>query len=397
MPDTPNHLPPGWRVVRFDQMAENIVERVDKPSEAGVQYYVGLEHLDPESLKLRRWGTPDDVSATKLKFQPGDIIFGRRRAYQRKLAVAEFEGICSAHALVLRAREETVLPGFLPFFMQSDVFFERAMAISVGSLSPTINWKALARQEFAIPPRAEQQRIAELLWAADAAVEGYRLVIEELQSLRRALWLDFANKNITTVPMGNVAKISNGSTPSRRKTEYWEGGTVPWLPTQKVHDRLIQGADEFITQLAVEEWPMRVFPANSVLVAMIGEGKTRGMAAYLGIDACINQNFACVTPTKDIDSWYLFACLDNSYSQLRNFSQGSSQGALNCRVLQKFPIPLPSRTQQLHIGGTFHAIDERINMVNSHISRVAFTKQLLQERLLAPDHQAEQEVQPFSV
>ncbi|MFP4441143.1 MAG: restriction endonuclease subunit S [Chloroflexaceae bacterium] len=180
MPDATNHLPPGWRVVRFDQMAESITERVDKPSEAGVEYYVGLEHLDPESLKLRRWGTPDDVSATKLKFQPGDIIFGRRRAYQRKLAVAEFEGICSAHALVLRAREDTVLPGFLPFFMQSDVFFERAMAISVGSLSPTINWKALARQEFAIPPRAEQQRIAELLWAADAAVEGHLTAQEEL-------------------------------------------------------------------------------------------------------------------------------------------------------------------------------------------------------------------------
>jgi type I restriction enzyme S subunit len=327
----------------------------------------------------------------------GQVLFGKRRAYQRKAAVAEFDGICSGDILVFEPASDDLLPELLPFIVQSDGFYERALGTSAGSLSPRTNWKSLAAYEFPLPPRAEQQRIAELLWAADAAVEGYRLVIEELQSLRRALWLDFANKNITTVPMGNVAKISNGSTPSRRKTEYWEGGTVPWLPTQKVHDRLIQGADEFITQLAVEEWPMRVFPANSVLVAMIGEGKTRGMAAYLGIDACINQNFACVTPTKDIDSWYLFACLDNSYSQLRNFSQGSSQGALNCRVLQKFPIPLPSRTQQLHIGGTFHAIDERINMVNSHISRVAFTKQLLQERLLAPDHQAEQEVQPFSV
>jgi type I restriction enzyme, S subunit len=107
----------GWRVVRFDQMAESISDRVDNPSEANVAYYVGLEHLDPESLKIRRWGTPDDVEATKLRFKPGDIIFGRRRAYQRKVAVAEFEGICSAHALVLRAREETVLKEFLPFFM----------------------------------------------------------------------------------------------------------------------------------------------------------------------------------------------------------------------------------------------------------------------------------------
>ena len=87
-------------------MAESIGDRVDDLSRAGVERYVGLEHLDPESLKLRRWGTPDDVEATKLRFQSGDIIFGNRRACQRKLAVADFEGICSAHAMVLRARED---------------------------------------------------------------------------------------------------------------------------------------------------------------------------------------------------------------------------------------------------------------------------------------------------
>src|SRR3712207_6712647 len=115
-------------------MAENVNDRVDDPAEAGVEYYVGLEHLDPESLKIRRWGKPTDVEATKLRFQPGDIIFGRRRAYQRKLAVAEFEGICSAHAMVVRARPERVLPEFLPFLIMSDRFMNRAVEISVGSL-----------------------------------------------------------------------------------------------------------------------------------------------------------------------------------------------------------------------------------------------------------------------
>src|SRR6266446_5219009 len=112
------HSKSGWRLVRFEDMAENIGDRVDNPAEAGVERYVGLEHLDPESLKIRRWGTPDEVEATKLRFQTGDIIFGKRRAYQRKLAVADFEGICSAHAMVLRAREETVVKDFLPVFMQ---------------------------------------------------------------------------------------------------------------------------------------------------------------------------------------------------------------------------------------------------------------------------------------
>lgn len=178
-----------WGRFRFAQMAENITDRVDNPAESGVDRYVGLEHLAPESLQIRRWGVPTDVEATKLRFQPGDIIFGKRRAYQRKLAVADFEGICSAHALVLRARPEVVSPDFLPFFMQSETFFERALAISVGSLSPTINWRTLAAQEFALPPLEEQRRIAEVLWAVDAACTQAFSVVDALQFARNT-WFD---------------------------------------------------------------------------------------------------------------------------------------------------------------------------------------------------------------
>jgi type I restriction enzyme, S subunit len=147
------------KLFRFDQMARLINDRVDNPAESGVERYVGLEHLDAESLRIRRWGEITDVESTKLRFKPGDIIFGKRRVYQRKLAVADFEGICSAHAMVLRAKPDVVLPEFLPFFMRSDCFMDRALAISVGSLSPTINWNALAREEFALPPIEVQRRM----------------------------------------------------------------------------------------------------------------------------------------------------------------------------------------------------------------------------------------------
>jgi len=170
----------GWQVRRFDEMATMVNDRVDNPDAAGVDRYVGLEHLDSESLKIRRWGSPSDVTATKLRFREGDIIFGRRRVYQRKLAVADFDGICSAHAMVLRAKPSVVLVDFLPFFMQSDLFMERALEISVGSLSPTINWKTLAKQEFALPPLEEQRRMAEALRSIEAA--GNRLFEARRQS-----------------------------------------------------------------------------------------------------------------------------------------------------------------------------------------------------------------------
>jgi type I restriction enzyme, S subunit len=161
----------GWRRMRFGDFADSINERVE-PADAADEPYVGLEDLDPGDLHIRRWGKGSDVIGTKLRFRKGDIIFGRRRAYQRKLAVAEFDGICSAHAMVVRARPELVLPEFLPFLMMSDRFMKRAVAISVGSLSPTINWTTLKLEEFDLPPLKHQRQFAEVLAAIDKLLQA---------------------------------------------------------------------------------------------------------------------------------------------------------------------------------------------------------------------------------
>lgn len=177
-----------WTRVKFGDVIDSVTDRVDNPSEAGVDRYVGLEHLDPGVLTVQRWGSPDEVEAQKLRFQPGDVIFGRRRAYQKKVALAEFEGICSAHALVLRARSEHIHPDFLPVFLSSDYFLDRAIGISVGSLSPTVNWRDLKVQEFDLPPLDEQKRIADLLWALEdhrSSVESARVIaLTNLEGIR---------------------------------------------------------------------------------------------------------------------------------------------------------------------------------------------------------------------
>jgi type I restriction enzyme, S subunit len=199
---------------RFDQIAENIRVPV-LPSDTDLKRYVGLEHLDPESLKLRRWGNPSDVIGQKLRFWKGDIIYGKRRAYQRKLAVADFDGICSAHAFVLRAKPDVCLPVFFPFFLQSELFHQRALEISVGSLSPTINWSTLAKQGFPLPPVEEQRRIADLLWAADDVIVRNQEVVEKLLTIQKWQldnWL--IDKNLNSdwqeVKLEDVCDIQNG-------------------------------------------------------------------------------------------------------------------------------------------------------------------------------------------
>uniref|UniRef100_UPI001C8F43FB restriction endonuclease subunit S n=1 Tax=Enterococcus faecalis TaxID=1351 RepID=UPI001C8F43FB len=213
---TENILKPGWKVWRFDQIATNVNVRISNPSESGMKYYIGLDHLDSDSLKIRRWGSPDDVAATKLMFKKGDIIFGRRRAYQRKVGVAEFDGICSAHAMVLRAKPDVVLPEFLPFFIQSDLFMNRAVEISVGSLSPTINWKTMAAQEFPVPPISEQLYIIKVLSSAHECYGTYRELEFYLEKILLArtndLFSVLAGEENKIQLIGDVAEVKYGLT-----------------------------------------------------------------------------------------------------------------------------------------------------------------------------------------
>ncbi|EZQ01076.1 restriction endonuclease subunit S [Acinetobacter sp. Ver3] len=147
-----------YQEVKFGEIAKHISKRIE-PSETTLEIYVGLEHLDPDSLKITRHGVPSDVAGQKLLVKKGQIIFGKRRAYQRKIAVADWDCICSAHAMVLEAIPGKILPEFLPFFMQSNQFMERAVEISEGSLSPTIKWKVLEIQKFKLPTIENQKTI----------------------------------------------------------------------------------------------------------------------------------------------------------------------------------------------------------------------------------------------
>lgn len=296
----------GWTRVRFDQIATQINERVDNPAEAGVERYVGLEHLDPDSLRIRRWGEPTDVESTKLRFQPGDIIFGKRRVYQRKVAVADFEGICSAHAMVLRAKPGAVLTEFLPFFMQSDLFMERALSISVGSLSPTINWKALAAEEFMLPPIQEQARLVEASLAIEGTVNAYREKIETLSGLRMSFLNDhFLPRLKSGVPLKSVASLKSGGTPSRSNAAFW-GGSLPWASGKDLKVRLLNDTEEHLTE---QGWSAaKIAPKGATLVVVRGMILAHTFPVSVAAQPmAFNQDLRALVAGKKIRPEYLTA------------------------------------------------------------------------------------------
>jgi type I restriction enzyme S subunit len=250
---------------------------------------------------------------------------------------------------VLSPKDDRLLPALLPFLCLSERFFQHAIGTSAGSLSPRTNWSSLASFEFGLPPLDQQRRIAENFWAMDETIEANLALLPKTQSYQRAVWNAHRTEKATkSVRIGEVAVVANGSTPSKAEDRYWGGGTLPWLPTGKVHDRFIRTGGEFITEAAIRERKARIFPKGSVLVAMIGQGKTRGSVALMEIDASVNQNFACIIP-RDIESHYLFFALDFSYEELRRSSHGSNQEALNCGLVSNFPVPCAQRKRQEEI------------------------------------------------
>lgn len=174
---------------RFEQIAINKTEK-KKPEESDYATYIGLEHLDSGCLKVTRWGSDVPIKGEKLVMKKGDVLLGKRNAYLRRAAIAPHDGIFSAHGMILNPREDVIDKDFFPLFIASNYFFDEAIKISVGSLSPTINWRDLSKVEFELPPLDEQRKLAQLLWAINDVKDGYRELLIATDALVKSQFIE---------------------------------------------------------------------------------------------------------------------------------------------------------------------------------------------------------------
>jgi type I restriction enzyme S subunit len=197
-----------WPRVRFGDVVTLNIDRCADPVAAGIERYVGLEHIEPEDLRIRRWGLVEEGTTFTNRFRPGQVLFGKRRAYQRKVAVADFEGVCSSDIYVFEPKDERLLPELLPFLCQTEAFYEHAVGTSAGSLSPRTNWTQLAGYEFALPPLEEQRRITRVLEAINNQVSEQRsLLISANEMLQATSYALFRELTSTGVPWCKLVDI----------------------------------------------------------------------------------------------------------------------------------------------------------------------------------------------
>jgi type I restriction enzyme S subunit len=167
-------LKPGWTKVKFGEVVRLCKDRSSDPEADGIERYVGLEHLEPEDLRIRSWGLVAEGTTFTSRFKPGQVLFGKRRAYQRKVAVADFEGVCSGDIYVLESSDSKyLLPELLPFICQTDQFFEYAVGTSAGSLSPRTNWKQLQNFKLFLPALDEQYQILQFLQGIEKSIHSH--------------------------------------------------------------------------------------------------------------------------------------------------------------------------------------------------------------------------------
>lgn len=291
----------GWKRVRFGDVVENCAETCD-PEEAGLERFVAMEHLEPGSLHVRSWGNVADGTTFTRRCQPGQVLFGKRRAYQRKVAVAEFEAVVSGDIYVLAPKDtQRLLPELLPFLCLSERFFQHAVGTSAGSLSPRTNWSSLASFEFDLPPLDQQRRIAEILWALDEVDQEFESVSKACESALTAAREAIARCGAATQRIEDLAiLVTKGESPGWQGFEYQDEGPLFITSENVLFGSYSPEPRKHIPEAFHRKVRRSAMQAGDVLFNLVGASIGRGcVLPELGCEANTNQAVAVIRLDSD--------------------------------------------------------------------------------------------------
>lgn len=381
-------LKPGWQRVKFGDVVRQVKDKVD-PHTSGLDRYVAGEHMDTDDLRIRRWGDIGDDylgPAFHMRFKPGHVLYGSRRTYLRKVAVANFSGICANTTFVLESADPDVLmPEMLPFLMTTEAFHEHSMRESKGSVNPYVNFSDLAWLQLNLPPMQEQRRILKLLEANLQARECIRVAFDSANTLAESqlladsellarcrtaslsdLVVDDAPICYGVVQPGDV--VASGI-PMIRVCDIDSGGALtdlsqialvsPRIHNQYRRSRVISG-DIIISVVGTIGRVSRVTPE------LAGSNIARALARVRIDEKRVNPEFVL---------WLLRSPLWQQKLTADSFE--TARKTLNLSVLGSMQIPLPSAESQQDFVSRWTAIIATSTRLKHRI------KLLMQQQLLA--------------
>lgn len=358
--------------------------------------------------KSRRYLTSEkakELNCTYLK--PNDILIARMPDPIGRACVFPEIGQKSVTAVdicIIRLGERPViLAELLVYWVNSSFIRNQMNSEATGTTRKRITRKKLEQFKIPLPPLPEQQYLSQKLTALLDEVAQTKQRLEAIPALlkqfRQSVLADAVSGRLTEEwrennelslsdwiqsNVGNIAKVETGKTPSRKNQEYWENGYIPWLTSSCTGLPYVNFADEFVTDLAVKECGLKIFNKNTLLLAMYGEGKTRGQVTELKLSATCNQACAAITANNNlINNQYLKLSLLKNYDEIRKSASGGNQPNLNLTKVREIKIHLPSLKEQTQIVQkveTYFALaDEIETQVNAALENV----NLLTQSILA--------------
>ncbi len=414
-------VPSHWEVRR----TKTILREVDRRSSTGSEPLLSLRMqsglVDHHALGGKL--IPPLALVGYKRVLPGEIVMNRMRAAAGLFAAATSEGLVSPDYALFRPTWQLSVAYAVQLFRtpaMTAVFRLESRGLGTGESG----FLRLYSDRFGMlpvpfPPLEEQAGIVRFLdWAngrLERAIRAKRKVIALLHEQKQAIihravtgqidvrtgkpypaykpslpaeasakaggipWLGEIPKHLELWRISRFARVGNGSTPSRAKPAYWNGGTYPWPSSPQVNRGFINSADQFVTRTALRECHLPKVPAGSVLVAITGQGKTRGMSAVLGMEATINQHIAFITPRVPVASpEFIHLALSAAYLQLRASSEdsGSTKGAITCEELKRFKIAIPPTPEQ---EALLRHVQTETHTLNTAMTRLEREIELLRE------------------
>ena len=374
---------------RFDQIAINSTAK-KKPVEEDRFTYLGLEHLDSGSLKVTRYGSEVAPIGEKLIMRKGDVLFGKRRAYQKKVAIAPFDGIFSAHGMVLRPKEDVIDKEFFPLFISSDYFLDAAIKISVGSLSPTINWRDLKELEFELPDLDTQRRLAAVLWSMNETMDSYKALIKATDELVKSQFME-QFKELINSPEA-CSKIEDEC------TVFADGD---WIESKDQSDegiRLIQTGNignaqyldkgeraRYITEDTFNRLNCTEVKANDILISRLPDPVGRACIIPEGLGKCITAVDCTIVRLRSriLPEYFIAYTLSPFYMmQVAARETGSTRKRISRKNLGILKIPVPQIAEQESFASIVRQSDKSKFEMEQALSELTATyKRIITENL----------------
>jgi len=371
-----------WTRVRFGEVVENVNDTESDPAERGLDRFIGLEHLEPGSLHIRNWGNVADGTTFTRRCRPGQVLFGKRRAYQRKVALAEFDAVVSGDIYVLAPKGNRLVSELLPFVCLSERFFQHAVGTSAGSLSPRTNWSSLATFEFDLPPVDQQRRIAETLWGVDEHIVKGQGLEESLRRLHKAQLDSWCSRDDEGRQLGQVIKYaSDGPFGSKLKTEHYDATGARVIRLQNIGEGYFNDSDKaFVSMDYFQELRRYEVRAGDVIVAGLGDethpvGRAALIPATLG-PAVNKADCFCIRANEEtVLNAYLVYFLNSKRGseQVLARAQGTTRLRINVGNIKTVIVPVRPIEEQLKLIKGLGLVELSIERVGNWLSNSSAT------------------------